>query len=114
MKILLSIVILSGLCSDLFSQNQKGVFRKDFYTDNFKITIENNEVDFFTGGISVTDLTKNKEVITADSFYTRYNWDTLIDLNNDGSKEFILDLGTGVNMYDYNMFLIFDFKKKSS
>ncbi|MEO8666449.1 MAG: hypothetical protein ABI462_13240 [Ignavibacteria bacterium] len=108
MKVFFFIATLLLLSTDLFSQNEKGIFRKDFYEDNFKITIENNEVDFFSGGISVTDLKKNKEVFTAKDFYTRYNWDTLIDLNNDGSKEFILDLGTGVNMYNYNMYLIFD------
>ena len=114
MKILLCLTSLFILNSISFSQNQKGIFRKDFFTDNYKITIENNEVDFFTGSISVTDLSENKEVLTADSFYTRYNWDTLIDMNNDGSNEFILDLATGINMYNYNMYLIFDFKQDVS
>ncbi len=113
MKIFFTLITLFVLTTNLFSQPEKGIFRKDFYTDDFQITIENNEVDFYSGSISITDLKKNKEVFRADSFYTRYNWDTLIDLNNDGHKEFILDLGTGVNMYNYNMFLIFDFTKDS-
>lgn len=77
-----------------------------------QISLINNETDFFTGCILITDR-DNSPVFKADSIYSRYNWDTLIDLNNDGSKEIILDLSTGVNMYDYNMYLIFDLKNKS-
>ena len=98
--------------SDLFSQDQKSEFRKDIFADENKISLLNNETDFFTGCIHITDKNNNM-VFEADSIYSRYNWDTLIDLNNDGSKELILDLGTGATMYDYNMYLIFDFKNKS-
>jgi len=97
----------------LFSQNQKGEFRKDIFIENYKISIVNKEVDYFTGGITVSDKLTNKDVFIADNIYTTYNSDTLIDLNNDGSKELIIDLATGATMYDYNMFLIFDFKKVS-
>lgn len=99
--------------SNLFSQNQKGEFRKDIYVNDLLVNLLNSEVDFYTGCLRVTDISNNKDVFTADSFYTRYNWDTLIDLNNDGHNELILDLGTGANMYDYNMFLIFDFTKSN-
>ena len=98
--------------SNLFSQDQKDEIRKDILAGEYKISLINNETDFFTGCILITDR-DNSPVFKADSIYSRYNWDTLIDLNNDGSKELILDLSTGVNMYDYNMYLIFDLKNKS-
>jgi len=98
--------------SNLFSQNQKDEFRKNIFFDEYKISLINNETDFFTGCIHITDKNSNS-VFEADSIYSRYNWDTLTDLNNDGSKELILDLSTGATMYDYNMYLIFDFKNKS-
>lgn len=98
--------------SILFSQDQKDEIRKDILAGEYKISLINNETDFFTGCILITDR-DNSPVFKADSIYSRYNWDTLIDLNNDGSKELILDLSTGVNMYDYNMYLIFDLKNKS-
>lgn len=98
--------------SNLFSQNQKDEIRKDIFVDEYKINLLNNETDFFTGCIHITDK-NNKIVFEADSIYSRYNWDTLTDLNNDGNKELIIDLSTGATMYDYNMYLIFDFKNKS-
>lgn len=94
--------------SNLFSQDQKDEVRKDIFADEYKINLINNEADFFTGCINITDK-NNNIVFNADSIYSRYNWDTLVDLNNDGSRELILDLGTGATMYDYNIFLIFDF-----
>lgn len=98
--------------SNLFSQNQKEEFKKDIIVDEYKISLINSEADFFTGCINITDR-NNNIVFNADSIFSRYNWDTLIDLNNDGSKELMLDLSTGVNMYDYNMYLIFDLKNNS-
>ncbi|HMS64250.1 MAG TPA: hypothetical protein PKD83_03245 [Ignavibacteria bacterium] len=72
------------------------------------ILIENNEVDYFTGSVTITDRVKNTEVFRVDSFFTAFQWDTLIDLDNNGTAELILDLSTGALIYDYNMFLIFD------
>ncbi len=95
----------------IYSQNSE-VFEKQILADDYKISLKNSEQNFFTGSIEVFDR-NNKSVFYADSFYTRYNWDTLTDLNNDGHKELILDLGSGATMYDYNMFLIFDFSKTS-
>jgi hypothetical protein len=97
----------------IFSRNQKDEFSKDIFTENYKISLSNNDGDFFTGKIIITDIKNNKEVFKADSVYTRYNGDTLVDLNNDGKKELILDLATGATMYDYNMYLIFDFTKNN-
>jgi len=112
-KVFTTILLLHSFNTILFSQNQKGEFRKDIFIENYKISIVNKEVDYFTGGITVSDKLTNKDVFIADNIYTTYNSDTLIDLNNDGSKELIIDLATGATMYDYNMFLIFDFKKVS-
>lgn len=95
----------------LFSQSDS-VFEKDITAGEYRVYLTNNEYDFFTGSIQIADK-YNNTVFYADSIYSRYNWDTLIDLNNDGSKELILDLSTGVNMYNYNMYMIFDLKKKS-
>ncbi len=89
------------------SQNQ---FEKEITAGDYKIFLKNSEDDFFTGSVKITDK-NNNPVFYADSVYTRYNRDTLIDLNNDGVKEFILDLGTGATMYDYNIYLIYDFTK---
>lgn len=104
--------LLIIISSELYSQNQKDEFRKDIFFDEYKMSLFNSEKDFFTGCIRITDRNSNS-VFEADSIFSRYNRDTLIDLNNDSSKELILDLSTGVNMYDYNMYLIFDFKNKS-
>lgn len=105
---LAGIILLNG---NSISQNRKAEFTKEIVTGNFIVRLANNEVDFFSGGVSITGREDNTEHFRADSFYTRYNWDTLIDLNNDGSQELILDLGTGATMYDYNIILIFDFTK---
>lgn len=107
---LAEIFLLNG---NSISQNRKAEFTKEIVTGNFIVRLANNEVDFFSGGISITGREDNIEHFKADSIFTRYNWDTLIDLNNDGKKELILDLGTGATMYDYNMFLIFDFTKNA-
>ncbi|MDQ3021811.1 MAG: hypothetical protein M3R36_14755 [Bacteroidota bacterium] len=95
-----------------FSQVSNDSFSKVITAEDYTITLKNNDENFFSGSINVKD--KNDvTVCSADSIFTRYNWDTLIDLNNDGSKELIIDLATGATMYDYNMFLIFDFSKNS-
>lgn len=92
----------------IFSQDS--IFTKEIEADSFRLFLTANDNNFFTGSLEVIDK-YNNSVFYADSFYTRYNRDTLIDMNNDGRNEFILDLGTGATMYDYNMFLIFDFSK---
>lgn len=95
----------------LFSQTEEEVFRKEIDAGKFRLRLECGNDGFFTGNLRIMDET-GSSVFSADSFYTRYNSDTIVDLNNDGSKELILDLGTGATMYDYNMFLIFDFSAK--
>lgn len=109
--ILINIIMVYLFPLTLFAQTD-GVFEKDFDAGEYRVFLTNREYDFFTGSIQIADK-YNNTVFFADSIYSRYNWDTLIDLNNDGSKELILDLGTGATMYDYNMYLIFDFKNKS-
>lgn len=103
--------IIFFISSDLFSQNAKGEFREDIYTDDYVFKLVNSEVDFFTGCLNIIDIKNNSEVFSADSFYTRYNGHIWKDMNNDGHNELILDLGTGATMYDYNMLVIFDFTK---
>ncbi|MEO6693873.1 MAG: hypothetical protein ABIO41_01595 [Ignavibacteria bacterium] len=88
------------------------IVEKEISADEYRFFMTNNNHSFFSGSLQIVDK-YNNTVFYADSFYTRYNWDTLIDLNGDGNKDFILDVGTGATMYDYNMFLIFDFKKSS-
>ncbi|MBV6479994.1 MAG: hypothetical protein HGGPFJEG_02808 [Ignavibacteria bacterium] len=95
---------------NLRAQNQDSIFTKEIEADSHRFFLTANDNNFFTGSLEVVDK-YNNSVFYADSFYTRYNFDTLIDLNNDGRKELILNLGTGALMYDYNMFLIFDFSE---
>jgi len=109
--ILVNILIVYLFPLTLFSQSDS-IIEREINVGEYRIYLTNNEYNFFTGSIQIADK-HNNAVFYADSIYSRYNWDTLIDLNNDGNKELILDLGTGVNMYNYNMYLIFDLKKKS-
>ncbi len=99
------------LISSLNAYSQKdSIFEKEIMANDFKIRLKNNPTSFFTGSILVTDRYSNS-LFEADSVFTGFNRDTLIDLNNDGTDELILDLGTGATMYNYNMYLIFDFSK---
>lgn len=107
----LTCVIFLFITSLSYSQNQKGEFRQDIYTDDYVFKLVNSEVDFFTGCLNIINISENREVFSADSFYTTYNSHFWADMNNDGHNELILDLGTGATMYDYNMFVIFDFTK---
>ncbi len=99
------IFILS--CNIILAQSESNLFQKDIEAGEHKIFLTNSEDHFFTGSIQITDK-YNNTVFFEDSIFSRYNWDTLIDMNGDGKKEFILDVGTGATMYDYNMFLIFN------
>lgn len=87
-------------------------FEKDFNVNDYRIMLKANNSGFFSGSISVIDK-YNNTVFFREDIFTRYISDTLIDLDNNGTKEFILDLGTGVNAYDFNMLVIFDFNKSN-
>ena len=104
--VLLTLFFISQ--TKLFSQNEKGEFRKDLFINNYTLLITNNEVDYFTGSITVTDRITNLEVFKADSFFTEFISDTLIDLDKNGAEELVLTLSTGMTIYDYSMILIFD------
>ena len=106
----LAVYIFLNCCG--LSAQSGGIFEKDITAGDHRIFLTNNESNFFTGSIQIADK-YNNTVFYADSIFSRYNWDTLIDLNNDGIEELIIDFGTGALMYDYNMFLIFDFTKNA-
>lgn len=89
------------------------ITQKEFFAGELKLILKYNENDFFSGSIEVFDR-QNNSVFFQDKFYSGYVWDTLINLDGDPENEFILDLSTGVNMYDYNMYLIFDFTKSTA
>jgi len=108
MKFLFLAIIF--FCSLKIQAKSDSIIQKEITVNDHRLFLTNNENNFFSGSLEIFDK-YNNSVFYADSFYTRYNWDTLIDLNNDGNKEFILEVGTGATMYDYNMFLIFDFVK---
>lgn len=91
--------------------SQDKVIEKEITSDSYRIFLTYNDNSFFTGSAEIFDR-YNNSVFYADSFYTQYNSDTVIDLNADGSRELLLDLSTGATIYDYNMFLIFDLSKK--
>ncbi len=93
----------------IYSQDK--IVEKEINVDSYRIFLTYNDNAFFTGSLEIFDK-YNNSVFYADSFYTQYNSDTVIDLNAEGSRELILDLSTGATMYDYNMFLIFDLSKK--
>ncbi|MFZ1321668.1 MAG: hypothetical protein WAT71_08950 [Ignavibacteria bacterium] len=106
--ILFTLILYS---TSLYSQEDTTLFfEKDFNVDDYKIILRADNSDFFSGSISVIDK-NNDTVFFREDIFTRYISDTLIDLDNNGSNEFILDLGTGVNAYDFNMLVIFDFSK---
>lgn len=94
---------------DIYSQDK--IIEKEITADSYRIYLTYNDISFFSGSAEIFDR-YNNTVFYADSFYTQYNSDTVIDLNADGSRELILDLSTGATMYDYNMFLIFDLSRK--
>lgn len=112
MKIIFSILLTLFLyTTSLYCQEDTVLyFEKDFKVDDYSILLKANNSDFFSGSISVIDK-YNNSVFFREDIFTRYISDTLIDLDNNGTEEFILDLGTGVNAYDFNMLVIFDFSK---
>lgn len=110
-KIRIYIIFVFLIPLNLIAQSDS-IYEREITAGEYRVFLTNSEYDFFTGSIQIADK-YNNTVFYADSFYSRYNRDTLIDLNNDGSKELILDLGTGATMYDYNMYLIFDLKNRS-
>lgn len=105
--ILLTVFFISQ--TKLFSQNEKGEFRKDLFIGNYTFLITNSEVDYFTGSITITDRITNLEVFKADSFFTGFISDSLIDLDKNGTDELVLWLSTGATIYDFSMNLVFDF-----
>jgi len=104
------ILFLNAFVVDSIRSQNDSTVEKEITADSYRIFLTANDYSFFSGSMEIFDKFNNS-VFYADSFYTRYNWDTLVDLNNDRSKELILDVGTGATMYNYNMFLIFDFKR---
>ncbi|MBS1518438.1 MAG: hypothetical protein JSS91_10170 [Bacteroidetes bacterium] len=106
--LILFIALISQKIS--FGQEDYLIFEKEIKANGQSIRLTCSSSGFFTGSISVYDRNNNRKFFI-DSIYTRYISDTLLDLDNSGTEELILDLGTGINAYDYNMLLIFDFKK---
>ncbi len=96
------------LCADVYSQDEVILFSKEISAGDYRIVLTANSDTFFSGSLELIDK-YNNSVLYVDNLYSGYNSDTLIDLNRDGKVELILNLGTGATMYDYNMFLIFDF-----
>ena len=103
------IIIVLLYSNGLFAQSDS-VFKKEIIAGDYKVFLTNNESEYFTGSIKVVDI-DNNTVFSADSFYSGYSWDTLIDLDKNGTEELILDFTTGALIYDYNMILIFDLSK---
>lgn len=107
--LLIIAVFLFSIQSEIYSQPEKAKFEKDIVTEKYLVKLENNETDFFSGKIFIYDKNSSAEVFKDEDLYTNFNSDTLIDMDKNGRNELILDLSTGVNMYNYNMYLIFDF-----
>lgn len=95
-----------------YSQDKGIFFEKEIITEDYKIKVTNRSDKFFSGTLAVSN-NSGDTVFYSDQLFSRYVSDTLLDLNNDGIKELILDLGTGVNAYDFNMLVIFDLSKSS-
>lgn len=109
MKIILLVTVVIFLTLPGRISAQEENLDKEIIAGDYRVQLFANSSGFFNGSIQIFDK-YNNSLFYADSCYTGYNWDTLADLDGDGTKELILDLGTGATMYDYNMFLIFDFK----
>ncbi|MDQ3021810.1 MAG: hypothetical protein M3R36_14750 [Bacteroidota bacterium] len=107
-KILLTFIFCLNL-SYLYSQ----VITKEISTDKYKITLTWNDSVFYSGGMVIQNNPDGNTVFSSDNFFSGYNSDRSVDLNNDGSNEYVLELGTGNTRSDYNMFLIFDFVKSA-
>ncbi|HMQ70397.1 MAG TPA: hypothetical protein PKA90_15515 [Ignavibacteria bacterium] len=110
-RFLVFLIFFIILQSGKLSSRLNDLFEKEINAGDYRIFITYDEDNYFTGSIQVADK-YNNTVFYADSFYTKYYKDTLTDLDQNGTKELVLDLGTGALMYDYNMLLIFDFGKK--
>lgn len=109
--ILIAVLYIFGFQTGLFSQPEKAKFEKDIVSGDYLVRLENTESEFFTGKVTVYNLKISRELFEAEGFFTDYKSDTLLDLDDNGHNEIILDLGTGATMYDYNMLLIFDFSE---
>jgi hypothetical protein len=107
MKKILLLLIICITLSDALSQPMT----KEITTDKYKITLTWNDSVFYSGGILIQDNSGGNNVFSADNFHSGYNSDKTIDLNNDGTNEFLLELTTGSTTADNNMHLIFDFSK---
>lgn len=113
-NILIAVLYILGFHCVLCAQPEKAKFEKDIVSGDYLVRLENIESEFFTGKVTVYNLKISKQLFEAEGFFTDYKSDTLMDLDNNGHTEIILDLGTGATMYDYNMLLIFDFSDETA
>lgn len=106
----LFLILLSAAAVN--AQDDGLMIDKEIYTNDHRIILVYNSSEFFTGSIQITDR-YNNTVFFRDNFYSGFISDTLIDLDKNGADELILNLSSGINAYDFNMLLIFDFSKSS-
>lgn len=107
MKSVVIALILSLSFSNLYSQNRT----KEITNDKYKILLNWSDSLFLSGGMKIQDNSDGKELFSAENFHSGFNSEKTIDLNNDGSNEYILELATGNTRSDYNMYVIFEFSK---
>lgn len=107
MKKLFLLLIFCLILSTAKSQ----IINKELTTDKYKIILTWNDSVFFSGGMAVQNISDGSTLFSADNFHSGYNSDKSVDLNNDGSSEYLLELETGNSRSDYNMYVIFDFSK---
>lgn len=107
MKLTILTLLFSITFVNLYSQNRS----KEITTDKYKIILNWSDSLFLSGGMKIQDNADGKQLFSAENFHSGFNSEKTIDLNNDGSNEYILELTTGNTRSDYNMYVIFEFSK---
>lgn len=75
------------------------------------VNLSYNDNVFFSGVLTVSE--NGKEAFRSDTFFTRLNEYTMIDLDGDKNNELVLDLSSGASPYVYNYLVILDNKVSS-
>jgi hypothetical protein len=90
-----------------FPKTDSGSVVRWIEAGNLSFVLTYDTVAFFKGNISVTS-NKGMELFNATVFYSYCYFDTLADLDKNGSEELILGLATGMSPYQWSKLLIFE------
>jgi hypothetical protein len=96
-----------GIPSLISAQDVNGVVKKEITVEGYRFLLTYDTAEYFTGTMKVIDEVGRK-VFEADGFYSYCYSDTLVDLNDDGSKEVIFGMATGMSPYQTGSLIVFD------